>query len=125
MTILDCEMLFWLAAREIVFFGTWEENLGDWTNGWTSAVNVNDTFYYACADAESLEPGRAHEVRAAYERWGYHGVIAWASIKRNQDPLARLVTPAYLEAKAELLKLQPPIERYPPPKHPARPSAAL
>ena len=108
----ECGVLFWLAARDIVFFCTYDEEVSNWTNGWSVAVNCNDTFYYACADAESLEPGRVHEVKAAFEKWGWPGVVAWTAIKRDGDPIKELCTPAYYEAKEALLKTQPPIETF-------------
>jgi len=112
LTLLECEQLFWLASRDIVFFSTYEEGLQTWTNGWAAVINVNDIFCYA-ADAEHLEPERAGEVIDAFKKWGYDGVIAWASIKRNGDPLKKFITPKFLEAKEELLKKIPPIEIYP------------
>lgn len=96
------QQLFWLAARDIVFFSTYNEEIEDWDNGFHAAVNCNDTFYYACADAEGLAPGEAYKVRDFYERYGWAGVVAWAAKKRGAEPLKELQDDKYSEAMAEL-----------------------
>lgn len=102
LTLADCEHLFWLSARQYIFFTTYNEKLDDWDCGWYAAVNCNDTFFYACADAYCMQPHEAEEVRAAVERWGWAGAVAWCAIRRNEEPLKELQTAEYLEAKAAL-----------------------
>jgi len=104
LTLEDCEHLFWLAARNYVFFGTYNSGICDWDDGWHAAVNCNDTFYYASADACALEPHEAKEVRAAVEQWGWAGAVAWCALKRNEEPLKRLQTEQY---RAAMLALRP------------------
>jgi hypothetical protein len=100
----DCEHLFWLAARDYVFFATYNEKAGAWDEGWHSAINCNDTFYYASVDACEIEPHEAKEVRAAVERWGWAGAVAWCALKRNEEPLKQLQTDQY---RAAMLALRP------------------
>ena len=102
LTITDCEHLFWLSAREYVFFTTYNEKLDDCDGGWYAAVICSDTFYYACADAYCMQPHEAEEVRVAVERWGWAGAVAWCAIKRNQVPIKELQTAEYLEALSVL-----------------------
>lgn len=102
LTIEDCEHLFWLAARDVVFFGTYDEGAEDWDAGWHPAVNCNDTFYYASADACSFDPHEAKEIRSAFERWGWAGAVAWCALKRNEEPLPHLRTDQYLKAISAL-----------------------
>jgi hypothetical protein len=111
LTLEDCEHLFWLAARDYVFFATYNEKAGDWDNGWHPAINCNDTFYYASADACGLEPHEAKEVRAAVEQWGWAGAVAWCALKRNQEPLKQLQTEQY---RAAMLALRPNVGIEPP-----------
>ena len=94
--------LFWLAARDVVFFSTYNEDIKDWDNGWHAAVNCNDTFYYASADATHLAPGRECEVRAAFDRWEWAGVVAWCAIERGEEPLEQLRTEKYRQARAAI-----------------------
>ena len=101
----ECERhghLFWLAARDVVFFSTYNEDIKDWDNGWHAAVNCNDTFYYASADATHLAPGRECEVRAAFDRWEWAGVVAWCAIERGEEPLEQLRTEKYRQARAAI-----------------------
>lgn len=102
--IIEYEHLFYLAAEDIVFFSFYNEEVEDYDGWFHAAVNVNDTFYYASADAEDLAPGKAAIVRDYYERYGWGGVVAWAAIKRGQEPLPPLRTPEYHQAWAELKK---------------------
>lgn len=94
--------LFWLAARDVVFFSTYNEEIKGRDNGWHAAVNCNDTFYYASADATDLAPGHEHEVRAAFDQWGWAGVVAWCAIERGQEPLEQLQTDEYRQARAAI-----------------------
>lgn len=96
------EHLFWLAAEDIVFFSHYNSEIEDYDGGFHAAVNCNDTFNYASVDAEDLAPGQAHKVRDFYERYGWAGVVAWASKKRGIEPLKELQDDKYREAMAEL-----------------------
>ena len=103
-TIEEYEHLFWLAARDIIFFSEYNENLDDWDNGWYAAVSCNDTFYYASADAQSLAPGREHEVRDIFERYGWSGVTAWCCRERDYpEPIKEIQDDNYRKA-SEYLK---------------------
>ena len=51
-------------------------------------LNVNDTFAYACADAEEVEPGSLPEVYDLWKHFGWEGVILWVWKKRKEDPLS-------------------------------------
>jgi hypothetical protein len=104
LTLEDCEHLFWLAARDFVFFSTYNGQTEDYDAGWHQAVNCNDTFYYASADACGLEPHEAKAVRAAVEQWGWAGAVAWCALKRNEEPLKELQTEQY---RAAMLALRP------------------
>jgi len=95
---LQYEDLFWLAAKDIIFFSENDPQ------GWRACILLSDVYGYACADAEPILPEQAREVRNAYEKWKWSGVIAWVALKRNQEPLEEYRTPEYFVAK-ELLNL--------------------
>jgi hypothetical protein len=42
------------------------------------------------------------EVREAYGKYGWDGVVAWVSERRGEEPTERFRTPEYLKAKAFL-----------------------
>lgn len=52
-----------------------------------AAVNMNDTFAYACADAEDIEPWEVLLVSQAHRNFGSKGVTEWASRKRGCKPI--------------------------------------
>jgi hypothetical protein len=57
------------------------------------ATNCSDVFYWACADAEFIEPGdyadllqAIDECRAAYEFGSHYGDMLWSCRKRKMRP---------------------------------------
>lgn len=100
----DLEHLFWLAARDYIFFSEYDD-LGKWSNGWCASILCNDTFGYACADCEELEPGNAEEVRKIADKYGWDGVTAWAAFRRGCEPIKPLLTEKYYKAREEIKKL--------------------
>ena len=101
-TMEEFEHLFWLAARDIIFFSTFNENLDDWDDGWHAVVSCNDMFIYATADATKIAPGREHEVREIFEKYGWGGVAAWCSIERKEEPIKEIQDKQYHKALKEL-----------------------
>lgn len=101
-TIEEFEHLFWLAAKDVVFFSQYDEDLDSWDNGWHAVVVCNDMFYYASADATVIGRGREHEVREVFEKYGWGGVTAWCSIERNEEPLKEMQDEQYHKAIQEL-----------------------
>jgi len=100
-TVEEYEHLFWLAARDIVFFSTYNEELDDYDNGWRAVVICNDVFYYA-ADSQRLPPHREHEIREMFEKYGWAGVTAWVAFERGEEPLKEIQDKEYLKAMEEL-----------------------
>lgn len=101
-TIEEYEHLFWLAARDVIFFSEFNEDLSGWDNGWYAVVSCNDMFYYASADATHIAKGEEHEVREMFEKYGWGGVTAWCSVKRNEEPIKEIQDDNYLRALEEL-----------------------
>lgn len=99
----DYECLFWLAARDIVFFSTYNDTFECWDNGFHACILCNDTFYYACADAEAIAPEESHIVKEYFEDFGWDGVVAITSVFRGSDPLKQLMTDKFLEAREKFL----------------------
>ena len=62
------------------------------------AVNMNDTFYYACADSEEVGADEIDAVYRAWKMFGYDGVVAWTAIKRGCEPIDECITSQYREA---------------------------
>jgi len=68
-------------------------------------LNVNDTFAFACADAELVAWEDMVEVYDLYNRYGYHGIVAWVARKRNMRPITCSCHhdgPKFVEACKEL-----------------------
>lgn len=120
--LFEYEQMFWLASRDVLYFAeATHHELDAARGGWRVCVLCNDTFGYACADAEIIAPGQAREVRAFYEAFGWDGVIAWVAEKRQQAPLKELQTPKYFQAKAALLEKAVKKAASPNPNFPNRP----
>lgn len=86
----------WLIAHDVV-----DATDIDAEPGWCLLLNLNDTFAYACADAEEFGLRDASHLQEIYVRYGHGGVIAWAAIRRcTGDPIR--VYACYEEALHDL-----------------------
>jgi len=50
-------------------------------------INLNDTFAYACADAEIVKEEQVPEIVKIYRDWGHIGLICWSAKQRNEEPV--------------------------------------
>jgi hypothetical protein len=68
-------------------------------HGKVLALNMGDTFCYACADAEHVKPEQLVEVTAIYKRFGGTGLDCWAAKQRNENPVVEVFErPEYQKA---------------------------
>ena len=49
-------------------------------------LDMNDTFYYACADGEEVKPEEIKEVARLFRWYGFPGLNYWVAGKRGHDP---------------------------------------
>jgi hypothetical protein len=57
-----------------------------WAEGDKYILNMNDTFHYACADAEEVTKEEAKEVVELFKQHGWKGIDYWVAKKRGYDP---------------------------------------
>ncbi len=88
--------LSYLVEECIVFAGIdhqhgWSENIDnpckDQPHGWVLCLNMNDTFMYACADAEEFTSKDIPEILKIHDDHGWIGLICWAAKHRGYDPV--------------------------------------
>src|SRR3990172_7233381 len=48
-------------------------------------LNLNDTFYWACADGEEIPDSEIQKVAELFYRWGWCGVLYWVWKRRGGD----------------------------------------
>lgn len=65
-------------------------------------LNANDTFYYASADATSVDSTDLGKLLEVYEKFGDDGVLAFQAKLRKEQVLRQLQTDKYHEALAFL-----------------------
>lgn len=65
-------------------------------------IYMNDTFDYATAEAEEVTPDQLPELAHLYRTYGYSGLVAWVSLRRNLLPLRERQTESYHAARALL-----------------------
>lgn len=99
--------ILWLAAKDLIFFGTNAEYengelIGNSNTDIVFAVNMNDTFAWACADAEEFKLKDAGLLREIHDKFGWQGLTAWVSIIRNSTPISPLNTPEYKEIRKKV-----------------------
>lgn len=51
----------------------------------TLIINLNDTFGWACADAEEIPPDAINEVARLFRDWGHAGILYWVSKRRDWE----------------------------------------
>jgi hypothetical protein len=71
------------------------------------SVNLNDVFYYACADTEEIWSRDAKHLVPLIMQYGCDNVlIAYTAVKRQHDPeIKEHLTENFYKAKEEILKL--------------------
>lgn len=95
--------LYHLAARDVIFFSTYDEDTNSWPDCgefFTPVVNVNDTFAYATADAQRITDDQIDTLIRLERRFGNDGVVAWAAAVRGCEPLEPYRTEKYRLARA-------------------------
>ena len=94
MTIIDAQQvelelarkLFWLMARDKIFFSTYDERIDDWNeNGSFPAINTNDILVPG-ADAESLHLEDIDKYIEVCKRYGNDAEYIWCIAKNNMKP---------------------------------------
>lgn len=107
----NTEAMMCLIGEEVAFMGAnWSDEVA--TKGYVKecylgsigCLLMNDTFYYASADAEPVGYDEWPAVKKIYEDHGNEGLIAWAALRRGHEPLPPLLTDKYLAAKEALTK---------------------
>ena len=63
-------------------------------------IPCSDTFAYATADQEYIDPTSLENLVYCYQQWKTAGIIAWLSITRGVDPLPCLCDAKYREARS-------------------------
>ena len=84
-----------LAAEDLVYFSAHDDCAQPF-------VLCSDTFAYACADGEDIEPSQLNLLVEVYDKWGYDGVCGLIALRRGYDVLPRYINEKYLAAKAFL-----------------------
>jgi hypothetical protein len=91
--------LFYLVLHDVVLFTTYDEETGEYNDNYiTPFINCGDTFHYATADAEGFKLEHASYLRILYDMFGYDGLVAWISTKRNQSVIDPCNTDLYHNA---------------------------
>lgn len=77
----------------------------------TLHTNLNDTFYWACADVGEVQADDVPKLVPVYHKYGSDTLVAYEAIVRGHDPESSLMSrwkdkgDAYWKAKAELQPL--------------------
>lgn len=69
------------------------------------AINMNDTFYYACADVACIDKTELEDLEPIVDKYGFDSFIAYEAIKRGHDPLDKFSSKNYKQAKNMIEKI--------------------
>lgn len=76
-------------------------------------LNMNDAMYYACADTERVSIDDLEKIIPLYDKYGWHALLAYVSVKRGHDPeIQKRFTQEFYAAKEEILKMKETEELY-------------
>lgn len=80
--------LIFLAAHDIIFFSTYNEETGDWEDDHpVPCLNCSDTFGYACADSEHFRESDVDLIIEMWQKFGSDGLNAWSASQREYPPV--------------------------------------
>lgn len=85
-----------------------------WDNCFGVAFNMNDTFYYACADSACIDMDELEDLEPVIDRFGRQAFVAYEAIKRGHDPQIpeHAHNPDFLGAKAMILDMMAKASQY-------------
>lgn len=85
-----------------------------WENCLGVAFNMNDTFYYACADSSCIDMDELADLEPVVEKFGRQAFVAYEAIKRGHDPQIpeHASKPDFLGAKAMILYMMATASEY-------------
>lgn len=77
-------------------------------------INMNDTFYYACADVSSIDTDELSDLEPVIEKYGFQAFVAFEAIRRGHDPQIPKYAndPEFLEAKKMILEMMEKADEY-------------
>jgi len=75
-------------------------------NAFEISVNLSDTFFYACADSETISGSDYLELVPLIEKYGFSAEVAYCALKRGYDPkVARSLDSNFYKAKDEIIEI--------------------
>lgn len=83
-------------------------------NAHAVAINLNDTFYYACADGTCIDMSELEDLEPVIEKYGDMAFVAYEAIKRGHDPEVTSVkyNPNFAPAKDMILDIMAKAEEF-------------
>lgn len=75
-------------------------------NAFDIYVNLSDTFFYACADTDSISGEDYMNLVPLIEKYGFSAEVAYIALKRGYDPqVKRSLDDNFYKAKKEILNI--------------------
>lgn len=76
-------------------------------------INMNDTFYYACADSSTIDVQELEDLEPVIEKYGDDAFTAYEALRRGHDPqIPRNCTPDFYAAKAMIQEIMDKATKY-------------
>lgn len=75
-------------------------------NAHAIAINMNDIFYYSCADISCINIDELEDLEPVINKYGFDAFIAFEAIKRGHDPVIKTnVTSNFKSAKQMIIDI--------------------
>jgi hypothetical protein len=79
-----------------IFFGR-DEDDSESDIRWDQTINLNDAFYWACADGEYVDDNELPRLAGLFWRYGYAGVSYWVLVEKRGGEI-----PEFLDVKRQV-----------------------
>lgn len=76
-------------------------------------INMNDTFYYACADSACIGTEELESLEPVIELYGHDAFVAYEAIRRGHDPqIPQRCNEKFFSAKKMIMEISEKAEKY-------------
>lgn len=77
-------------------------------------INMNDTFYYACADSAAIDSCDLADLLPVFEKYEWWAFVAYEAIRRGHNPQIpkRAEHPSFIAAKAMIEDIMSKADKY-------------
>lgn len=90
-----------LGCDQEVMWTRYNEANRDWSGPVRACINCSDTFHWASADCEDIQPEDIDDLIALCKEDEYNGALLWVCMKRDMPPMRAYINQELLGARRD------------------------